>query len=127
MELELALKILVGAATVMLAGLGVMSMFAPRRMMNNFSIEPVGVPGLSTIRSVIGGLFLSCVMILAHGLITGQTLGFVAVSLILSSVAVGRVVSIIADGLQKEVIPPLVVEIVIITVLMGAHINLPAA
>ncbi len=125
MEIELALKTLVGAATVMLAGLGVMSMFAPRRMVGNFSIEPIGVLGLSTIRSVIGGLFLSCVVILANGLISGQTMGFVAVSLILGAVAIGRVVSIVADGLQKEVIPPLVVEIIIIAILMTAHNNLP--
>lgn len=127
MELDLILKLLVGAATLMLTGLGVMSMFAPRKMIGNFAIEPIGVPGLSTIRSVIGGLFLSCVVILAHELITGETMGFVVVSLILGAVAIGRVVSIIADGLQKEVVPPLIVEIVIIAVLMSAHSNLAMA
>ena len=59
--MELALQILVGLATVMLLGLGTISMFAPRRMIKNFAIEPIGTAGLSTIRSVIGGLFFSCV------------------------------------------------------------------
>lgn len=119
--MDLVFQIAVGIATLMLTGLGIMSMFAPRKMVGNFAIEPVGVPGLSTIRSVIGGLFLASVALLAYGLTTGQTQGFVAVVLIMGVVAFGRIVGIIADGFDKAVIPPLVVELVIIAVLLTAH------
>ena len=122
--MELALQILVGIATVMLLGLGSMSMFAPRRMVKNFAIEPIGTAGLSTIRSVIGGLFIACVAMLAFGLATGQTLGFVAVALLLGVVAFGRVVGIVTDGFDKAVVPPLVVELVIIGVLIAAYSQL---
>lgn len=122
--MELTLQILVGLAAVMLAGLGTVSMFAPRRMVANFAIEPVGAPGLSTIRSVIGGLFLACVAMLVLGLTTGQTLGFVAVAILMGVVAFGRVVGIFADGFDKAVVPPLVVELVIIAVLVAAYQNL---
>ena len=124
--MELALQILVGLATVMLLGLGTMSMFAPRRMVKNFAIEPIGTAGLSTIRSVIGGLFIASVAMLAFGLATGQTLGFVAVALLLGVVAFGRVVGIVTDGFDKAVVPPLVVELVIIGVLLTAHTQLAA-
>jgi len=123
--MELTLQILVGLATLMLTGLGTMSMFAPRRMVKNFAIEPVGNAGLSTIRSVIGGLFLASVTMLAFGLFAGQTLGFVAVALLLGVVAFGRIVGIVSDGFDKAVVPPLVVELVIITVLLAAYIQLP--
>lgn len=122
--MELTFQILVGLATLMLAGLGTMSMFAPRRMVNNFAIEPVGTAGLSTIRSVIGGLFIASVAMLAIGLITGQTLGFIAVAILLGVVAFGRVVGIVADGFDKAVVPPLLVELVIITVLVTAYMQL---
>lgn len=119
--MELTLQILVGLATVMLLGLGTMSMFAPRRMVKNFAIEPIGTAGLSTIRSVIGGLFIASVVMLVFGLTTGQTLGFVAVALLLGVVAFGRIVGIVTDGFDKAVVPPLVVELVIIGVLLVAH------
>lgn len=122
--MELTLQILVGLATVMLLGLGTMSMFAPRRMVKNFAIEPVGTAGLSTIRSVIGGLFIASVAMLAFGLVTGQTLGFVAVAVLLGVVALGRIVGILADGFYKAVVPPLLVELVIISVLLTAHFQL---
>lgn len=123
--MDLTLQILVGLATIMLLGLGTMSMFAPRRMVKNFAIEPVGTAGLNTIRSVIGGLFIASVALLIFGLLTGQTLGFVVVALLLGTVAFGRIVGIVADGFDKAVLPPLVVELVIIAVLMTAYVQLP--
>ncbi len=124
--MELTLQILVGLATLMLLGLGTMSMFAPRRMVKNFAIEPIGTAGLSTIRSVIGGLFIASVAMLGFGLATGHTLGFVAVALLLGVVAFGRIVGIVTDGFDKAVVPPLVVELVIIGVLLAAHGQLNA-
>ncbi|UZD90497.1 DUF4345 family protein [Cognatishimia activa] len=124
--MELTLQILVGLATLMLTGLGTMSMFAPKRMVKNFAIEPIGTAGLSTIRSVIGGLFLASVTMLLLGLFGGQTIGFVAVALVLGVVAFGRVVSLVTDGFDKAVIPPLVVELVIIAVLLTAYSQLSA-
>lgn len=122
--MQLTMQILVGLATLMLFGLGTMSMFAPRRMLKNFAIEPIGTAGLSTVRSVIGGLFLASVVMLAYGLIAGQTLGFVAVALLLGVVALGRVVGILADGFDKAVLPPLIVELVIIAVLLVSYAKL---
>lgn len=131
--MDIALQILVGFAMLMLMlmlmllglGLGTMSMFAPRRMVKNFAIEPVGTAGLSTIRSVIGGLFITGVALLAFGLLTGQTLGFVVVALSLGVVAFGRIVGILADGFDKAVLPPLVVELMMIAVLIAAYLQLP--
>ncbi|MEW2919522.1 DUF4345 family protein [Ruegeria sp. ANG10] len=122
--METTLNIFVILATLMLSGLGIMSMFAPRRMVANFAIEPVGTAGLSTIRSVIGGLFLASVALLVLGLTTGQTLGYLAVAILMAVVAVGRIVGILADGFDKAVLPPLVVELVIFAVLLSAYYQL---
>ena len=122
--METTLNIFVVIATLMLTGLGIMSMFAPRRMVVNFAIEPVGTAGLSTIRSVIGGMFLASVALLVIGLTTGQTLGFLAVAILMAVVALGRIVGILADGFDKAVLPPLAVELVIIAVLITAYYQL---
>lgn len=122
--MELTLQILVGLATLMLTGLGAMSMFAPQRMVKNFALEPIGTAGLSTIRSVIGGLFLASVAMLVYGQFTGQTVAFVAVALIMGVVAFGRIVGFVADGLDKAAVPPLVVELVIIAILLAASAQL---
>ncbi|WP_331460031.1 DUF4345 domain-containing protein [Cochlodiniinecator piscidefendens] len=119
--MELTFQFLTGVVTLMLTGLGLMSMFAPRRMLANFAVEPAGAPGFSTIRSVIGGMFLTCVVLLVQGQATGQTLGFIVVAILMAVIAFGRIVSIFADGFDKAVIPPLIVELVITAVLMAAH------
>ncbi|MBO6509667.1 MAG: DUF4345 family protein [Roseibium sp.] len=121
--MELTLQVLVSLATLMLFGLGVMSMFAPARMVTSFSLEPLGVAGLSSIRSVYGGLFLASVALLVFGLTAGQTQSFLAVALLMSVVAFGRVVSLIADGFDKTVVPPLIVELAIAGILVAAHLQ----
>ena len=122
--METTLNILVMLAVLMLSGLGIMSMFAPRRMVANFAVEPQGTAGLSTIRSVMGGLFLSSVALLVIGLTTGQTLGYVAVAILMGGIAAGRIVGLLADGFDRAVLPPLIVELVIAAVLMAAFTQL---
>ncbi len=99
---------------------------APRRMVENFAVEPIGTAGLSPIRSIIGEIYIASVAMLASGPVTGQTLGFVAVALLLGVVAFGRLVSVVTDGFDKAVISPLVAELVIIAVLLTAHAQLSA-
>ncbi|USD64292.1 DUF4345 family protein [Vibrio sp. SCSIO 43136] len=119
--MDTTLQILVGLATVMLSGLGLMSMFAPQKMVANFALEPVGSAGLNTIRSIIGGLFLASVTVLAMGLSSGNTEGYMFVAIVMIAVAVGRVVGLVLDGFNKAVIPPLVLELVIASVLIFTH------
>lgn len=124
--MQLTFQVLVGLATLMLLGLGTVSMFAPKRMVQNFAIEPIGAAGLSTIRSVIGGLFLASVALLIVGLTTGQTQAFIAVAVLMAVVAFGRIVGIVADGFDKAVVPPLIAELVIIAILVTATMQLGA-
>lgn len=119
--MEFALKILIVGITIMLTGLGTASMLAPKKMLKNFAIEPVGAAGLNTIRGVIGGMFIGNVVMLGIGLYSGQTLWFLAVGILLGVIAFGRLVGAILDGFDKAIVPPLVVEIVMTSVLVAAH------
>ena len=52
-----AIKGLVVVLSLPLLALGVGSMFSPAFMSGNLAVDPQGIPGLSTIRGDIGGLF----------------------------------------------------------------------
>lgn len=125
--METAFQIIVAVFCLPLLALGIKSMFTPEGMGKEMSISPKGAAGLNTIRAVIGGLFFACVAMLIVGLVTQQTTWFLAVAIIMVAVAFGRVVGILADGLDKAVIPPLVVELVLIGGLVAAHVVLPVA
>ncbi len=126
--MDTVVQILVGLAALLLLGLGGMSMFVPQRMASNFSIEPAGSPGLNTIRGVIGGTFLASVAMLVVGLTTGEALWLLPVAMIFGAAIIGRVVGIVADGFDGKIIPPLVVEVVMVAVLVWAYVQTaPAA
>ncbi|MEM7155711.1 MAG: hypothetical protein AAF799_22870 [Myxococcota bacterium] len=122
--MELALQITVGIVSLPLLALGLRSMLAPRGMGTAMAIAPRGAAGLSTIRGVAGGLFFASVSMLALGLLTGQTLWLLAVAMIMGAVMLGRFVGIVADGFDRAVLPPLVVEAVIGSALVLAHLCL---
>lgn len=119
--MEFTLQIMTGLAALMLFGLGMTSMFVPAKMVKNFSVEPIGTAGLSTIRSVAGGLFLASFGLIAFGLATGQTESYLAVAILMAAVVIGRFVGLAVDGFDKSVVPPIIVELVIISILSNAH------
>ena len=119
--MEQALQVAVAFFCLPLTALGVRSMFTPASMGEAVAIAPEGRAGLSTIRGVLGGLFLACVAMLALGLATHQATWFLAVAIVMGVVILGRLVGIVADGFDKAVVPPLVVELVIAGVLVSAY------
>lgn len=123
----IVVNILIALICLALFVLGMMSMFAPKRMVNNFSIQPDGAAGLNTIRGVIGGLFVAGVTMLLAGLATGETIWFLAVAILLGAVALGRIVGIVRDGFEKSVAPPLVLEFAMIAILLAAHVQMGTA
>lgn len=110
--------------SLMMFFLGTKSMFAPKSMLENFDISPGGAAGLNTIRGVIGGLFIASLGMLITGLVLGETLLFLAVAAIMMAVAFGRLIGLISDGFNKAVVPPLIVELVISSILIFAHLKL---
>ncbi|MGI9605362.1 MAG: DUF4345 family protein [Acidimicrobiales bacterium] len=122
--METTMQIIVGILAVPLFALGIRSMFMPANMGEAVGLTPVGVPGLSEIRSVLGGFFLACVTMIITGLATDETAWFLAVAILMAAAAIGRIVSIAVDGFHKAALPPLVIELVIGGVLLAAHFAL---
>ncbi len=120
--MENVLLVIVGLLCLPLSALGLRSLFAPTKMAADMSITPEGPAGLNTVRGVMGGLFSSCVAMLILGLTTGERAWFMAVALVMAGVLFGRFVGIARDGLDKAVVPPIIVELVIGTVLVVASL-----
>ena len=74
--MEMVIQGLIALLCLAMIGLGMKSMFAPKSMVKNFAIEPVGNAGLSTIRGVMSGLFLASLGMLVAGLVTARPSGF---------------------------------------------------
>ncbi|MGI9657820.1 MAG: DUF4345 family protein [Gaiellaceae bacterium] len=119
----LAMEIVVGIVCVPLFALGVMAVFMPAKMSESVHMSPIGAAGLNEIRGVFGGFFLACVAMIATGLASGETVWFLAVAVLMGAAAASRVGWIVVDGV-KAVVPPLMIELVIGGVMVGAHFAL---
>ncbi|MEM7322681.1 MAG: DUF4345 family protein [Actinomycetota bacterium] len=117
------LQIIIGILAVPLTALGVRSMFLPTNMGDAVGLTPDGIPGLSEIRSVLGGLFFASASMIVVGLVTDETTWFLAVAIVMAAAAIGRLVSIAVDGFIPAVVPPLLIEVVIAAVMVIGHYN----
>ena len=72
-------------------------------------------------RGFLGGLFVGSAIVLATGLATGNATFFLAVATVMSVVVFGRFVGIAVDGFDKKVVFPLVAELVMVMIFVGAH------
>ncbi len=122
--METAMQVIVAIIAVPLFALGIRSMFMPANMGDAVGLTPIGIPGLSEIRGVLGGVFLGFVTMIVAGLATDDTTWFLAAATVMAAVAVGRIVSIATDGFHKAVVPSLVIELVMSGALLAAHITL---
>ncbi len=115
------LQIFIGLSCLLLSGLGLMALFRPDKMATAQSIVPQGSAGLNTIRGLLGGLFLACVVMLSLGLATQTSLWFVAVAIVMGGIVSGRILGLLFDDFDKSVLPPLAIEVLIGSVLLTAH------
>jgi len=65
-------------------------------------VEPLGVDGLNTIRGDLGGLFLSCAILLILGLWRSEGAWFIAVAVLMLVIASGRLIGFVVDGSPGE-------------------------
>ena len=124
------LQTVIGLLAIPLAALGIRSMLLPTKMGDAVGLTPNGIPGLSEIRSVLGGLFLASVAMIITGLATDDTTWFLAVAVIMTAAAIGRLISVATDGFTRDVIPPLAIEVVIaglLVLVVEPTVTTPAA
>ncbi|MGI9615985.1 MAG: DUF4345 family protein [Acidimicrobiales bacterium] len=122
--MDTTMQIIIAILAIPLTALGIRSVFLPTNMGDAVGLTPQGIPGLSEIRSVLGGLFVASVAMLVTGLATDNTTWFLAVAIIMAAAAAGRITSIVADGFDRAIVPPLAIELAIGGLLVLGHLQL---
>jgi hypothetical protein len=122
--MQIAIKIVVGMMALMFLALGLGAMLNPGNAPDQFGVEALGMVGLSTLRGDLGGMFLGSAGLLSWGILRGQTMLFVAVAVLMGSIAFGRLIGFVVDGANGDVIGPFVIELVMAVVLVFAHVRL---
>ncbi|MCZ6853925.1 MAG: DUF4345 family protein [Gammaproteobacteria bacterium] len=119
--MKIALKIIVGLVALLLLFMGLSTMIDPSGMAAQFGVTPEGIVGLSTLRGDVGGMFITGGVLLALGILRGQTLWFLAVALLMGLIALGRLVGFVLDGVEQSVLVAFIVEIVLVVLFVIAH------
>ena len=100
--MDTTMQIIAAILAVPLAGLGLRSLLMPASMATAVGLEAPGIPGLSEIRSVLGGLLAGSAALIAIGIATNDPQWFVAVAVLMGVAILGRLISLAADGLRPR-------------------------
>ena len=95
-------------------------MFNPMGMLDRFALDPRGAEGLNTVRGALGGLLSGIGTLMVLGLLRKNPTWFLAAAVMLSTVLIGRLVGVAADGLAPGSRLSIVMEVVAIAVLVAA-------
>ena len=115
------IKVTIGLLCLPLLLIGAKAMFNPTSMIEQLNVEPQGLLGLNTIRGDIGGYMIGIAFMMIAGLWTKNTGYFLATAIIMATVLIGRFTSIAMDGYDATMAPPIVIEMLIITVMILGH------
>jgi hypothetical protein len=115
--------VLPGILGVLFVGFGLLIMFNPKneRVLERLQLTPGNISGLASIRSIIGGTIFSWGALLIYGVVAGDPFLLLIVAILLGVAVIGRVVGLVADGRNKNVVAPTVVEIVLIVILLFSY------
>ncbi|MCZ6710311.1 MAG: DUF4345 family protein [Gammaproteobacteria bacterium] len=122
--MQIAIKVVVALFAVLFVVLGAGVMLDPSSAPAQFGVESLGLVGSSTLRGDLGGMFIGAALMLAWGLLSGRTTLFLAVAVLMGSIAFGRTIGFFVDGANGQVIMPFVVELVMVVILVFAHLRL---
>ena len=94
--MEMSLKVVVWLLVLLFGFWGLNFVFAPSGEM--LGVTPLAEHGLNTLRGDIGGLFLGSAVLLVLGLILKKAEWFLAVAVLMSVIAFGRIIGFVLDG-----------------------------
>jgi hypothetical protein len=121
------LKGLVGLIGLLLGLIGLQWMFVPGSVAEQFGLALSGLPGLSTGRADLGGLFVACAVMSFLGLRKGGGAWLYAVAMVMVCIAFGRTIGLLADGFHARMLAFTVFELVLAALLVAAGREAPAS
>ena len=124
--MKILAKVLPGILGIAFLGVGLLFMFNPAATLDRLELVPNAIAGWASIRSFIGGTFLGLAVLLFHGVIKSEGKPIRMVGILLAAAVLGRIVSLVADGVDGTVIGPVVIEIILVAICFFAANTLEA-
>lgn len=115
------LRILVGGIALFNIAIGLLFLFNPAGAAANFFLIPDGSQGMATLRADFPGFFITGGTFAMIGAVQRDARALLVPMLLLAIAITGRTVSLVADGVGPEALPPMVAEAVMIAVLALAR------
>jgi hypothetical protein len=113
-------RFIVTLAAVMFAAVGLGFWVAPEPTAHRLGLEAVHATGLAALRADFGGLFLGLALLCATALWTKRRAWFLATSLMVATIAVGRVIGWAAGGVSPNDAVQLGIELTIVAASIAA-------
>ncbi len=114
------IKIFIGLLSIPLFVLGLKTMFDPTSMIEKWGMDPLGLTGLNSLRSMFPGILIGSGLMMQMGIWKKNTTWFLAAALLMGVVAFGRILSFAVDGFDPASVPPTAVELLALAVLVFA-------
>lgn len=115
------LRVAVGAIALFNIAIGLGFLFNPAGAAANFFLIPDGGQGMATLRADFPGFFITGGTFALIGALQKDSRALLVPMLLLAIALTGRCVSLVADGMGPDAIPPMVAEAVMISVLAFAR------
>ena len=95
-------KIIPALIALLFLVMGISFVFDPAAGAAQVGVTPLGADGLNTIRGDLGGLFLSCAILLLLGIWRGEGAWLISVAVLMLVIASGRLIGFVVDGSPGE-------------------------
>lgn len=115
------LRILVVGIALVNIAIGLLFLFNPAGAAANFFLIPDGSQGMATLRADFPGFFITGGTFAMIGAVQRDARALLVPMLLLAIAITGRTVSLVADGVGPEALPPMAAEAVMIAVLALAR------
>ena len=125
--MDMAFRWLVRLIGLILSLIGLGFLFVPDKLASQFAIQPVSAGGFATLRGDLGGLFVGMAVFCFWGTLEGKSHWLAVPTVFLAAVILGRFLNLLFEGVVGPGVGPLLFEIVLVLVLMGAQRSLPGA
>jgi hypothetical protein len=124
--MQAVLRVIVGIAGTLGVLIALRIWMAPTEVAAQLGVTPVGPLGLATIRADMAGFFGGVGALSVFAAIRGQGRLLTAPLLLIGLALTGRVVTILMSGFSNEMLPPMVVELVLVLILAAGRSRLRA-
>jgi hypothetical protein len=111
-QMEKTLRVLLLVLSLPMLVLGLVSMFSAGSVLEKWGVTPVDANGLSTIRSIVGGLLIGSALQIIIGVWKRNSTWLMASAVLMAVIIFGRVVGVVFDGFHSAIIGPTLFEFV---------------